>query len=123
MNTSENNGYLSPENGYYGNYGGAYIPELLYNNIHELEKQYISVLEDPSFKNKLNLLLKDYVGRPSPLYFAKNLSEKYKRNIYLKREDLNHTGSHKINNALGQASLPKDWGRKISLPKQVAIRN
>jgi len=112
MNTSENNGYLSPENGYYGNYGGAYIPELLYNNIHELEKQYISVLEDPSFKNKLNLLLKDYVGRPSPLYFAKNLSEKYKSNIYLKREDLNHTGSHKINNALGQALLAKRLGKK-----------
>jgi tryptophan synthase beta chain len=112
MNTSENNEYAITTNGYYGNYGGAYIPELLYNNIHELEKQYISVLEDPSFKNELNLLLKDYVGRPSPLYFAKNLSEKYKSNIYLKREDLNHTGSHKINNALGQALLAKRLGKK-----------
>ena len=112
MNTSENNEYAITTNGYYGNYGGAYIPELLYNNIHELEKQYTSVLEDPSFKNELNLLLKDYVGRPSPLYFAKNLSEKYKSNIYLKREDLNHTGSHKINNALGQALLAKRLGKK-----------
>ncbi|HRH11152.1 MAG TPA: tryptophan synthase subunit beta [Bacteroidia bacterium] len=112
MNTSENNEYAITTNGYYGNYGGAYIPELLYNNTHELEKQYTSVLEDPSFKNELNLLLKDYVGRPSPLYFAKNLSEKYKSNIYLKREDLNHTGSHKINNALGQALLAKRLGKK-----------
>jgi len=112
MNTSENNEYAITTNGYYGNYGGAYIPELLYNNIHELEKQYISVLQDPSFKNELNLLLRDYVGRPSPLYFAKNLSEKYKSNIYLKREDLNHTGSHKINNALGQALLAKRLGKK-----------
>lgn len=112
MNTLENNGYLTPENGYYGNYGGAYIPELLYNNIHELEMNYLRISQDSSFQNELNLLLKDYVGRPSPLYYAKNLSEKHKSNIYLKREDLNHTGSHKINNALGQALLAKKMGKK-----------
>lgn len=112
MTTLTNKGYSISKEGFYGNYGGAYIPELLYNNIHELELNYLQISNTPSFKDELNLLLKDYVGRPTPLYLAQNLSEKHKTNIYLKREDLNHTGSHKINNALGQALLAKKLGKK-----------
>ena len=78
--------------GYYGEFGGAYIPEMLLHNIDELKENYIKIISDDSFQKEFNQLLKDYVGRPSPLYFSKNLSEKYSAKIYLKREDLNHTG-------------------------------
>ena len=93
--------------GYYGDFGGAYIPEMLLHNIDELKENYIKIMSDDSFQQDFNQLLKDYVGRPSPLYFSKNLSEKYSAKIYLKREDLNHTGAHKINNTIGQIILAK----------------
>ena len=93
--------------GYYGDFGGAYIPEMLLHNIEELKENYIKVMSDDSFQQEFNQLIKDYVGRPSPLYFSKNLSEKYSAKIYLKREDLNHTGAHKINNTIGQIILAK----------------
>ena len=93
--------------GYYGEFGGAYIPEMLLHNIDELKENYIKIISDDSFQKEFNQLLKDYVGRPSPLYFSKNLSEKYSAKIYLKREDLNHTGAHKINNTIGQIILAK----------------
>ena len=93
--------------GYYGDFGGAYIPEMLLHNIDELKENYIKIISDDSFQQEFNQLLKDYVGRPSPLYFSKNLSEKYSAKIYLKREDLNHTGAHKINNTIGQIILAK----------------
>ena len=93
--------------GYYGEFGGAYIPEMLLHNIDELKENYIKIISDHSFQIEFNQLLKDYVGRPSPLYFSKNLSEKYSAKIYLKREDLIHTGAHKINNTIGQIILAK----------------
>ena len=93
--------------GYYGDFGGAYIPEMLLHNIDELKENYIKIMSDDNFQQEFNQLLKDYVGRPSPLYFSKNLSEKYSAKIYLKREDLNHTGAHKINNTIGQIILAK----------------
>ena len=93
--------------GYYGDFGGAYIPEMLLHNIDELKENYIKIMSDDSFQQEFNQLLKDYVGRPSPLYFSKNLSEKHSAKIYLKREDLNHTGAHKINNTIGQIILAK----------------
>ncbi len=98
--------------GYYGNYGGAYIPEMLYPNVKELQDHYREIVSEQSFQKEFNELLKDYVGRPSPLYLAKRLSEKYKTHIYLKREDLNHTGAHKINNTIGQILLAKRLGKK-----------
>ncbi len=97
--------------GFFGDFGGAYIPELLHKNKQELLDAYLPILESSSFKNKYEHLLKTYVGRPSPLYFAENLSKHYNFSIYLKREDLNHTGSHKINNSLGQALLAKEMGK------------
>lgn len=112
MQTQLPKGYFISKEGYYGNFGGAYIPELLYNNVNELAQNYFQLTQDPGFKKELDLLLKNYVGRPSPLYFAKKLSIKYGAKIYLKREDLNHTGSHKINNALGQALLAKKLGKQ-----------
>ena len=105
--------YRNPdENGYYGEFGGAFVPEMLYPNVEELQQNYIEIIESEEFKAELNDLLKNYVGRATPLYFAKNLSEKYGTNVYLKREDLNHTGAHKINNALGQVILAKKLGKK-----------
>lgn len=105
--------YKNPDEfGYYGEFGGAFVPEMLYPNVEELQSQYISIIESEDFRQEFRGLLKDYVGRPTPLYFAKNLSEKYHTNIYLKREDLNHTGAHKINNALGQALLAKRLGKQ-----------
>ncbi|AQX13512.1 tryptophan synthase subunit beta [Elizabethkingia meningoseptica] len=104
--------YKNPdEYGYYGDFGGAFIPEMLYPNVKELEDNYLDIINSDDFKQEYNALLKDYVGRATPLYFAKNLSTKYQTNIYLKREDLNHTGAHKINNALGQALLAKRLGK------------
>jgi len=104
--------YFVDKNGYYGEFGGAYIPEMLYPNVEQLRQEYLKIMALPSFKRNFNQLLKDYVGRPSPLYFAKRLSEKYKTKIYLKREDLNHTGAHKINNTIGQILLAKHLGKK-----------
>jgi tryptophan synthase beta subunit len=106
------NKYNVNEQGYYGEYGGAYIPEILFNNVEELKNNYLQIMESDSFKKEFEELLKDYVGRPTPLYYAKNLSLQFNSNIYLKREDLNHTGAHKINNALGQILLAKRLGKK-----------
>lgn len=97
--------------GYYGKFGGAYIPEILYGTVEKLKTAFYEVKDDKSFLSEYYDLLKNYVGRPTPLYFAKRLSEKYNTNIYLKREDLNHTGAHKINNALGQILLAKRMGK------------
>lgn len=99
-------------NGFYGEYGGAYIPEILYKTVEDLKSAYLPIIESEEFKKEYHLLLKDYVGRPSPLYFAKRMSEKYGCQLYLKREDLNHTGAHKINNALGQILVAKKMGKK-----------
>lgn len=98
--------------GYYGPFGGAYIPEMLYPNVEELQNQYLQIMKDPSFIEEFEQLLKDYVGRPSPLYHAHRLSEKYGAKIFLKREDLNHTGAHKINNTIGQILLAERLGKK-----------
>ena len=99
--------YNISSKGYYGSFGGAYIPEMLLHNIEELKENYLKIINDKSFTKEFNELLKNYVGRPSPLYFSKNLSQKYLTKVYLKREDLNHTGSHKINNTIGQILLAK----------------
>lgn len=100
------------ERGYYGRFGGAYIPEMLHPNIAELKRTYRSMTADPAFKAEFDALLKDYVGRPSPLYYAKRLSSHFGTNIYLKREDLNHTGAHKINNTIGQILVAQRLGKK-----------
>lgn len=100
------------EHGYYGEFGGAFIPEMLYPNVKELQESYLEIIGSEAFQTEFRGLLKNYVGRETPLYLAKNLSEKYGAKIYLKREDLNHTGAHKINNALGQALLAKRLGKK-----------
>ncbi len=97
--------YNIDHKGYYGDFGGAYIPEMLYPNILELKQKYLSIINNVNFKKEFYQLLKDYVGRPTPLYFAKRLSKKYNTKIYLKREDLCHTGAHKINNTIGQILL------------------
>lgn len=97
--------------GYYGEFGGAYIPNNLKKSIEELKNNYLPIMETPEFKEEISKLLRDYVGRPTPLYLAKRLSEKYGCKIYLKREDLNHTGAHKINNAIGQILLAKKMGK------------
>lgn len=103
--------YNISEKGYYGEFGGAYIPEMLYPNIEELRQNYLKITAEESFQVEFHQLLKDYVGRPSPLYFAKRLSEKYNTKIYLKREDLNHTGAHKVNNTIGQILLAQRLGK------------
>jgi tryptophan synthase beta chain len=103
--------YQVNEKGYYGEFGGAWIPEMMYTNIDELKNRYLEIIEAPEFKKEFDQLLKDYVGRPSPLYFASRLSEHYGSNIYLKREDLNHTGSHKLNNTVGQILLAQKLGK------------
>ncbi len=104
--------YQVNEQGYYGDFGGAYIPEMLYPNIEELRNTYLKFIQEASFQEEMNQLLKDYVGRPSPLYHAKRLSERFGATIYLKREDLNHTGAHKINNTIGQILLAEKLGKK-----------
>lgn len=98
-------------NGFYGDFGGAYIPEILYDNVETLKNSYLDIINDPNFQKEYNDLLRDYAGRPSPLYLANRLSQKYGCKIYLKREDLNHTGSHKINNALGQILIARRMGK------------
>jgi len=108
----EKSNYGINDTGYYGEFGGAFIPEMLQKNITELLSSYLQIMNDPSFKAELSTLMTDYAGRPSPLYFAPRLSAHFQTNIYLKREDLNHTGSHKINNALGQILLAERLGKK-----------
>ena len=103
--------YLVDDEGYYGEFGGAFIPEVLYQCVQNLKDNYLKVLESEEFKQEYHQLLRDYVGRPSPLYLAKRLSERYGCKIYLKREDLNHTGAHKINNTIGQILLAKRLGK------------
>lgn len=100
------------ENGFYGEFGGAFVPEMLYPNVLELQQNYLKIIQTEDFQKEFKLLLKDYVGRPTPLYFSKNLSEQFQAQIYLKREDLNHTGAHKINNAIGQVLLAKRLNKK-----------
>ncbi|MBP8944736.1 MAG: tryptophan synthase subunit beta [Paludibacteraceae bacterium] len=109
--TVTGNLYQPNEKGYYGEFGGAYIPEILYATVEQLKNAFLAIKDDENFKNEYYDLLKNYVGRPTPLYFARRLSETYGVNIYLKREDLNHTGAHKINNALGQVLLAKRMGK------------
>src|SRR5882762_1788921 len=105
--------YQSPdERGYYGKFGGAFIPEMLYPNVEELRTRYLEIMQEASFQKEYHSLLKDYVGRPSPLYLAKRLSNKYNTEIFLKREDLNHTGAHKINNTIGQILVALRLGKK-----------
>lgn len=104
--------YYIDEEGFYGNFGGSFIPEMLYHNIKELQNKYKNIINDETFQNEFNNLLSNYVGRPSPLFFCNNLSNYYQTKIYLKREDLNHTGSHKINNTIGQALLARKLGKK-----------
>ena len=104
--------YQVNKKGYYGEFGGAYIPEMMYPNIEELKEKYMSVINSYNFRQDFIELLKHYVGRPSPLYYAKRMSEYYQSHIYLKREDLNHTGSHKINNTIGQILLARALGKK-----------
>ena len=105
--------YQNPDAlGYYGKFGGAFIPEMLYPNVQELQQQYLHIIQSESFKNEFSLLLKDYVGRPTPLYFAQRLSNEFNTNIFLKREDLCHTGAHKINNTIGQILLAIALGKK-----------
>lgn len=103
--------YSVDERGYYGDFGGAFIPEMMYPNIAELREHYLKILADPEFLAEFTTLLKDYVGRPSPLYFAGRLSEFHHARVYLKREDLNHTGAHKINNTIGQILIAKRLGK------------
>lgn len=104
--------YLVDEKGFYGEFGGAFIPELLYPNIEELQENYLAIEKSPEFQEEFHQLLKDYVGRPTPLFLAKRLSEKYGAQIWLKREDLCHTGAHKINNTIGQILLAEKLGKK-----------
>ena len=99
------------EQGYYGRFGGAYIPEMLHRNVEELKARYLDIMYEPSFQKEFQLLLKDYVGRPTPLFLAERLSKEYQTNIYLKREDLCHTGAHKINNTIGQILLARKLGK------------
>jgi|TARA_B110000495_G_C23035618_1_gene618363 tryptophan synthase beta chain len=104
--------YKVTSDGFYGKYGGAFVPEMLYPNLEELKNNYEKIIDQKEFKKDYDKLLKEYVGRPTPLYFASRLSEKYKTKIYLKREDLCHTGAHKINNTIGQILLAKKLGKK-----------
>jgi len=103
--------YQPNEQGYYGKFGGAYIPEMLYPNVEELRKHYLEITQEASFRKEFENLLKDYVGRPTPLYLAKRLSNQYNTEIFLKREDLCHTGAHKINNTIGQILLARKLGK------------
>lgn len=104
--------FLVDQDGYYGEFGGAYVPEILHKCVEELKNKYLEVLESEEFKKEFEQLLRDYVGRPSPLYPARRLSKKYGCKLYLKREDLNHTGAHKINNTIGQILLARRMGKK-----------
>jgi tryptophan synthase beta chain len=103
--------YHVNEKGFYGNFGGAFIPEMLYPNVEELRQNYLKISAEPSFQEEFKYLLKDYVGRPTPLYFAERLSKEYNTKVYLKREDLCHTGAHKVNNTIGQILMAKKLGK------------
>ena len=110
---NKENNYQNPtEEGYYGAFGGAYIPEMLYGNVETLKTQYLQIMQDPAFQSEFQALLKDYVGRPTPLFLAEHLSKEIGATIYLKREDLCHTGAHKINNTIGQIILAQRLGKK-----------
>lgn len=111
MSQYSNSKFQVNKHGYYGQFGGAYIPEMLHPNIEELQQKYLEIIYSDEFQQEFNALMKDYVGRPTSLYFAKRLSEKYHTNIYLKREDLCHTGAHKVNNTIGQILLAKRLGK------------
>lgn len=111
--------FLVDEEGYYGEFGGAYVPEILHKCVEELQKNYLSVLQSKDFRQEYDWLLRDYVGRPSPLYLAHRLSEKYGCKIYLKREDLNHTGAHKSIIPLVRFYWHAAWGSDVSSLKQV----
>ena len=104
--------YLVDQEGYYGEFGGAYVPEILHKSESDLQQAYLPILESADFRREYHALLRDYVGRPSPLYFARRLSERYGAQIYLKREDLNHTGAHKINNTAGQILVARRLGKR-----------
>ena len=104
--------YQVDEKGYYGEFGGAYIPEMLYPNVEELRSRYLDIMKEESFQKEFKDLLKEYVGRPTPLYYAKRFSEKYGTRVYLKREDLCHTGAHKVNNTIGQILMAQKLGKK-----------
>lgn len=107
-----NSTFTNPDaHGYYGNFGGAFIPEMLYKNVEELSLRYLEIIQDPSFQKEFRFLLKDFAGRPTPLYLANGLSKRYNTTIFLKREDLCHTGAHKINNTIGQILLAKKLGK------------
>src|SRR6266498_4906547 len=114
ITTSLNKGTYKQPNifGYYGNFGGAYIPEMLHRNVEELKNRYIEIIYEDQFQKEFHELLKDYAGRPTPLYLAKRLSKQYNTTIYLKREDLCHTGAHKINNTIGQILLARRMGKE-----------
>jgi len=111
MTTEIQNNFAVDEHGYYGNFGGAFIPEMLYPNVKELQEQYLKIMYDPAFQEEFQQLLTDYVGRPTPLFLAERLSAKHGVKIYLKREDLCHTGAHKINNTVGQILLAQRLGK------------
>jgi tryptophan synthase beta chain len=114
ITTPNNKGTYKQPNifGYYGNFGGAYIPEMLHHNVEELRNQYLQIMYEEGFQKEFQYLLHDYAGRPTPLFFAERLSNQFNTKIYLKREDLNHTGAHKINNAIGQVLLAMRLGKK-----------
>ncbi len=107
-----NKGFEVNEHGYYGNFGGAFVPEMLYPNVKELQNRYLEIIYEEGFQKDFAALLKDYVGRPTPLYFAERLSKRYGVRVFLKREDLCHTGAHKINNTIGQILLAERLGKK-----------
>jgi len=111
-NRKKNNLAGPDKHGFYGEFGGAFIPEMLYPNVEELRKNYLKIIATKKFKSDLELLLKDFAGRPTPLYFSKNLSARFGTNIWLKREDLCHTGAHKINNTIGQVLVAQHLGKK-----------
>ena len=105
--------FVTPSvDGYYGDFGGSYIPEILHRCVEELRQSYRTIIDSPEFRTEYHALLRDYVGRPSPLYLARRMSEKYGCRLYLKREDLNHTGAHKINNTVGQILLARKMGKR-----------
>ena len=112
MTTTKQNNFSVNEHGYYGKFGGAFIPEMLYPNVKQLQEQYLQIMYEPVFQQEYQQLLRDYVGRPTPLYLAERLSSKHGATIYLKREDLCHTGAHKINNTVGQILLAQRLGKK-----------
>lgn len=110
-NHNDMTNYSVDKNGYYGEFGGAYVPEILFKTVENLREAYLPIIESEEFQKEFHRLLRDYVGRPSPLFHARRLSERYGAKIYLKREDLNHTGAHKINNALGQLLIARAMGK------------